>query len=75
MAESLGRDGRVVLAPDLPSPAPRAVLTVAGMAADVAEALDNRGGGPADVVGRSMGGCMALRLTWIRRDMETCPGG
>jgi len=65
----LGRDGRTVLAPDLPPDGDSAEVTIDLMADAVAADLDRRGGAAADVVGMSMGGCVALTLALRRPDL------
>lgn len=73
VAEYLAAQGRRVLAPDArghgESPWDGADFTVADMAADVAAVIEDFGAGPADVIGLSMGGSIALMLAADRPDL------
>jgi len=59
---------RTILAPTVPAGQPDAV-TVGDMAAHVAATIEAAGTGPADIVGMSMGGCVALHLVLERPDL------
>ncbi|MGH3508782.1 MAG: alpha/beta hydrolase [Nocardioidaceae bacterium] len=48
---------------------PPAPYSIGRMAADVADVIEDAGGGPAVVVGASMGGCIALTLALARPDL------
>ncbi|HEY2791242.1 MAG TPA: alpha/beta fold hydrolase [Micromonosporaceae bacterium] len=63
----LARDGRPVLAPDLPD-GDLAEVSIASMATSVIEAIEDAGR-PADLIGMSMGGCVAQQVVLDRPDL------
>jgi 3-oxoadipate enol-lactonase len=69
--EWLGRDGRTVLAPDLPAVGISSLdgLSIVDLAAQVATVLDQRQARSVDVLGMSMGGCVAQQLVLDRPEL------
>ncbi|MEU6846996.1 alpha/beta fold hydrolase [Streptomyces sp. NPDC046716] len=66
-------DRHTVILPDLsgsdPAPDPGTDLTLEGLTGELAAVIEDRGAGPADIVGHSLGAVVALSLAATRPDL------